>query len=53
MNGQGQKGPKYLDYAVYGKVIVPLIHFDPNVWFQMEEDCEAGRCRFVSRRRRK
>jgi len=51
MIDKGREGRKYLDYAVYGNVIVPLIHFDADAWLRMEEDSEAGRCRFVSRLR--
>jgi len=44
---------KHLDYAVYGNVIVPLLMFDTTVWFQIEDDSGAGKCRVVSKRRRR
>ncbi|GEM_PF-1908026 len=49
----GLKGLKHLDYAVYGNLIVPLLNFDVEVWFQIDEDAEAGRCRLESRLRKK
>lgn len=48
----GLKGLKYLDYAVYGNVIVPLLNFGTDVWFQIDEDEEAGLCRVESRLRK-
>ncbi|XEC96663.1 hypothetical protein AB6A23_09060 [Paenibacillus tarimensis] len=36
------KGLKHLDYAVYGNVIVPLLMFGTDVWFQIEDDSDAG-----------
>jgi|HigsolmetaAR204D_1030405.scaffolds.fasta_scaffold00166_19 hypothetical protein len=43
---------KYLDYAVYGNVIVPLVIFDSSVWFRIDADAEAGICRVECRRRK-
>lgn len=43
---------KHLDYAVYGKVIVPLINFGPETWFQILDDVDAGICRMECRRRK-
>ncbi|WP_337098686.1 hypothetical protein [Paenibacillus sp. YIM B09110] len=44
---------RYLDYAVYGNVIVPLLMFNAEVWFQIDDDSEVGKCRIVSRQRKK
>ena len=44
---------KELDYAVYGdNLIVPIILFDLDDWFQIDEDAEAGICRIECRRRK-
>ncbi|MGO4372139.1 hypothetical protein AB4Z21_15465 [Paenibacillus sp. MCAF20] len=47
------KQPQYLDYAVYGNLIVPLLMFGTDVWFQIDDDSEVGKCRIESRRRKK
>lgn len=46
------KGLKHLDYAVYGNLIVPLPLFDTDVWFQVDDDSEAGKCRLECRLRK-
>lgn len=48
----GLKGLKELDYAVYGNVIVPLVNFDVDDWFQIHEDADAGICRIECRLRK-
>ncbi len=48
----GIKRLKDLDYAVYGNVIVPILIFDIDDWFQILEDAEAGLCRIECRRRK-
>ena len=38
------KGLKYLDYAVYDdNIIVPLLLFDTETWFQIDEDSMTGK----------
>lgn len=48
----GLKSLRYLDYAIYGKVIVPLLMFGTKEWFQIDEDRDAGRCQIISIPRR-
>ncbi|MFD0710616.1 hypothetical protein [Paenibacillus sp. GCM10027626] len=47
------KQVKHLDYAVYGNLIVPMLMFGTDVWFRIDEDSDAGKCRIVCRPRRK
>ena len=48
------KGLKYLDYAVYDdNIIVPLLLFDTETWFQIDEDSMTGKCRLENRQRKK
>lgn len=42
---------KHLDYAVYGNVSVPLLMFGTDVWFQIEDDSDAGKCTIICRSR--
>lgn len=49
----GLEGLKHLDYAVYGNLIVPLLMFGTEEWFQIEDDLEEGKCRLESRPRKK
>lgn len=44
---------KHLDYAVYGNVIVPLLMFDTDIWFKIDDDSDAGKCRLVCRPRKR
>ena len=48
----GIKRLKDLSIAVYGNVIVPILIFDIDDWFQILEDAEAGLCRIECRRRK-
>ncbi|GIP33673.1 hypothetical protein [Paenibacillus sp. J2TS4] len=43
----------HLDYAVYGNVIVPMLMFDVEVMFRIYEDSDEGKCRIISRVRRR
>lgn len=43
----------HLDYAVYGNVIVPLLMFDTDTWFRIDEDSDAGKCRLVAKLRKR
>ncbi|MOA59597.1 hypothetical protein D3C78_1842600 [compost metagenome] len=45
------KGLKHLDYAVYGKLIVPMILLDTGSLMQIIDDSEEGKCRIVCRPR--
>lgn len=47
------KGIRNLDYAVYGNLIVPLLLFEAEDWFRIDDDGEAGKCRIEHRRLRK
>ncbi|WP_154665949.1 hypothetical protein [Paenibacillus pinihumi] len=47
------KGLRNLDYAVYGKVIVPMIMFDTETMFQLYDDSDAGKCTIVSKKRKR
>ncbi|QYR20783.1 hypothetical protein KZ483_23985 [Paenibacillus sp. sptzw28] len=49
----GLKQLKHLDYAVYGNLIVPFLMFEAEVWFQIDDDMDAGKCRIVCRPRKK
>lgn len=44
---------KHLDYAVYGNLIVPMLMFDTEVMFRIYDDSDDGKCRIVSRVRRR
>lgn len=46
------KGVKHLDYAIYGNLIVPLLMFDTDTWFQIDDDSENGKCQVISRKRK-
>jgi hypothetical protein len=49
----GLKGLKHLDYAVYGNLIVPMLMFDAEVMFRIYDDNDEGKCRIVSRVRKR
>ncbi|MBD2870787.1 hypothetical protein [Paenibacillus arenilitoris] len=49
----GLKRLKHLDYAVYGNLIVPLLMFDADVWFQINDDSDVGKCRIECRPRKR
>jgi len=46
------KRSRYLDYAVYGKVIVPMILFDSDSLIRLIEDGESGKCLIVCKYRK-
>lgn len=50
----GLKGLRYLDYAVYDdNIIVPLLLFGTDEWFQIDDDSIEGKCRVEHRIRKK
>jgi hypothetical protein len=49
----GLKGLRKLDYAVYGNLIVPMLMFEATTLFNILDDHDAGKCRVVSRNRKR
>jgi hypothetical protein len=49
----GAMKPYLIDYAVYGRVYVPMILLDAMGLITVMADQEIGLCRVVTRRRRK
>jgi len=46
------KRSRYLDYAVYGKVIVPMLLLDSESLIKLMEDSETGKCLIICKYRK-
>lgn len=53
MKSSALKHIRNLDYAVYGNLIVPFLMFDAEVMFQIHDDHDYGKCRIVSKPRKR